>query len=304
MVDDCSADDSAKIAESYAKRDSRFYLLKQTQNLGVAMARNRALDYIFSALNPQNSDYIGFVDSDDAVARDYFSNLIFALESHKTAMAKSYNIYRFNDKDYKPSFFSYRARKSHGGITRKGGKIEVWRTLYRADFIAPMRFCDARLGEDIIFNNIANARAHKVAYTRSARYFYRQREDSLMKHYRYSFSENFNGFIFMLENFAKFNLLETHKIDISLILNPPSGAENEYFYALQKEIAKYHFSDKIFSQNPSLKAIVDSRDFMEFRAKIKMPFMKRIRRYFQIDIRAYKIYIKLFGRVLCDKKRR
>ena len=304
MVDDCSTDDSAQIAGQYAKNDKRFILVKKPINEGLGMARNTGLDYLYNTLKPNNSDYIGFVDSDDVIALDYYENLIYCLESHAKQgimVAKSFNTYRFKHEDYNSAIFAYRARKQRGGITRKGSKIASWLALYRATFLEHLRYSNARLGEDITFGNIVNALADKVAYTRTARYFYRQREGSLMKLWRYSYDENFANFAYMLEHFVKFNLLRAHKIDISLVQNMPTGAENECFKRLQDLVCGYNFDNAILDFNPNLRLIVKSKDYAEFRAGLKTPLKERVRRYFRIDIRIRRIYIKLFGKVLIDK---
>ncbi len=57
-VDDCSTDNSLKILEEYASKDERFVILKQEQNQGQGVARNRALDIA-------KGEYIMFLDSDD-----------------------------------------------------------------------------------------------------------------------------------------------------------------------------------------------------------------------------------------------
>lgn len=307
MVDDCSTDSSAQIAGQYAKNDKRFILVKKQVNEGLGMARNTGLDYIYHTLNADKNSYIGFVDSDDVIALDYYENLIYCLESHAKQgimVAKSFNTYRFKHEDYKSEIFTYRARKSRGGITRKGSKIASWLALYRAPFLEHLRYSNARLGEDITFGNIVNALADKVAYTRTARYFYRQREGSLMKLWRYSYDENFANFAYMLEHFVKFDLLRAHKIDISLVQNMPEGAEDRHFAKLQNLIASYNFGEDILRFNSQLKAIVECRDYKEFCAKIDRlkPLSQRIKHYFRIDIRASRIYIKLFGKVLCDKR--
>ena len=162
MIDDCSKDNSAQIAGQYAQNDSRFILVKKQVNEGLGMARNTGLDYLFNTLKPDNSDYIGFVDSDDVIALDYYENLIYCLESHAKQgimVAKSFNIYRFKHEDYKSDIFAYRRWKSRGGITRKGSKIASWLALYRAPFLEHLRYSNARLGEDITFGNIVNALA-------------------------------------------------------------------------------------------------------------------------------------------------
>lgn len=307
MIDDCSSDDSAQIAKIYAKNDKRFILLQTPTNQGIGMTRNVGLDYIFTMLKPSKDDYIGFVDSDDVIAIDYYENLIYCLESNakrNIMVAKSFNVYRFKHEHYKKAIFAYRRRKSRGGITKKGSKIAAWLTLYRAPFLRDLRYPNVRLGEDITFGNITNALSPQVAYTRKARYFYRQREGSLMKRWQYSYDENFINFAYMLEHFAKFNLLKTHKIDISLVANMPSGTENKHFKNLQDLVRKYHFEKAILDFNPHLRFIVESKDYTEFLAKLKMPLKKRIKQYFRIDIRTRRIFIKLFGKVLIDKTMR
>lgn len=304
MIDDCSTDDSAQIAQMYARNDARFILIKKPQNEGLGFARNTGLDYIFATLKPTRHDYIGFVDSDDVVAMDYYKNLIYCLESHAKRgimVAKSFNTYRFKHENYKRSIFAYRARKSRGGITRKGSKIAAWLSLYRAPFLEHLRYSNARLGEDITFGNIVNALAGEVAYTRSARYFYRQRQGSLMKLWKYSYDENFANFAYMLAHFVKFDLLKTNKIDISLVQNMPVGAEDAHFQKLQDLMRGYNFDSAILDFNPNLRLILESKNYAEFRAHLKTPLKERIRRYFRIDIRTRKIYVKLFGKVIIDK---
>ncbi len=307
LVDDCSVDNSATIAQKYVKNDTRFILLQKPKNEGLGMARNTGLDYIYSTLKPQNSDYIGFVDSDDVVAMDYYANLIYCLESHAKRgimVAKSYNYYRFRHESYNKDIFAYRARKQKGRVTNKCKKIIQWAFLYRVPFLEHLRFPNVRLAEDVSFGNLVNALADKIAYTRAARYFYRQRAGSLMSNWNYSYDESFANFAFMLESFAKFDLLKSHKIDISLVENMPCGVENKCFEELQKFVLKFNFGDEILRVNPQLKAIVDSKDYVEFHAKITKlkPLKERVKHYFCIDIRPSRIYLKFFGCVLINKR--
>ena len=63
IVDDCSSDDSYKIALDYAKKDSRIKVIRNETNLGTAISRNKALDIA-------KGDYIAFLDSDDLWEKD------------------------------------------------------------------------------------------------------------------------------------------------------------------------------------------------------------------------------------------
>ena len=58
IVDDRSSDNSPEIVKKYAKKDHRIKLIELPENLGAAMARNRALEHA-------KGRYIAFLDSDD-----------------------------------------------------------------------------------------------------------------------------------------------------------------------------------------------------------------------------------------------
>lgn len=315
MVDDGSSDDSALIATHYAKIDSRFILLTQ-KNGGVAKARNVALNYIFTALKPHKNDYIGFVDSDDMFAKDYFANLIFCLESHQLPIAKSRNIIRFNDNNPPPNqsyktinirFYALLHNITHNGFTSRINdkninlRIETYRALFRAYFLESLRFCDVRLAEDVSFGILCNALAKKVAYTRTAKYFYRQREHSLMKKYNYSFEESFKNFTWLLEQFVLFNLLESYAIPLNLVKNIPQERADSHFKSLKNLIASYNFNDNILKKNPQLKAILDSTDYADFCKNLNASPKERLRQLFRLNVRKSGIHIRIFGKNIIDK---
>lgn len=58
IIDDCSTDRSKEIIQTYIGRDSRIKLFVQSENLGVAAARNFGIERA-------TGDYIAFLDSDD-----------------------------------------------------------------------------------------------------------------------------------------------------------------------------------------------------------------------------------------------
>ncbi|WP_324024713.1 glycosyltransferase family 2 protein [Maribacter sp. BPC-D8] len=58
FVDDCSSDNSAKIIEEYAQKDSRIKFHRLSINSGAGTARNKAIELA-------QGDYIAFLDSDD-----------------------------------------------------------------------------------------------------------------------------------------------------------------------------------------------------------------------------------------------
>lgn len=66
VIDDCSADATARIVQDYAKRDKRVSYYRQPANMGVAHARNRGMTLA-------NGEYIAFLDSDDIWLPDKLS---------------------------------------------------------------------------------------------------------------------------------------------------------------------------------------------------------------------------------------
>lgn len=58
LVDDCSTDNSVKIIEEFAKTDNRIKLIKQNNNGGPALARNKGIEV-------STGNYLCFIDADD-----------------------------------------------------------------------------------------------------------------------------------------------------------------------------------------------------------------------------------------------
>ena len=67
-VNDCSPDGSLEILKEYASNDNRIKIINFTENKGVAVARNTAIEQA-------KGEYIGFVDSDDYVDLDFYEKL-------------------------------------------------------------------------------------------------------------------------------------------------------------------------------------------------------------------------------------
>lgn len=68
LVNDGSPDDAGKIADTYAKKDSRVKVIHQ-KNAGQSAARNHGLEIA-------TGDFISFVDSDDEIKPDFIKTLL------------------------------------------------------------------------------------------------------------------------------------------------------------------------------------------------------------------------------------
>lgn len=87
-INDCSSDNSFTILKKYANKDSRFKLIDFSENKGVSYARNTGIKHAMG-------EYIGFVDSDDWVEKDFFELLYTAAVKENSDCAKG-NIYNYN----------------------------------------------------------------------------------------------------------------------------------------------------------------------------------------------------------------
>ncbi len=85
LYDDGSRDSSYKICEEYAARDSRIMLFKGENG--------SAIDMMNQFIQKANGKYIGFVDDDDFLARDYFYDMIHLLEEKEAeCVVSSYTL--------------------------------------------------------------------------------------------------------------------------------------------------------------------------------------------------------------------
>lgn len=67
-INDCSLDNSLSILNEYASKDNRIKIIDLKNNKGVSFARN-------TGIAQAQSEYIGFVDSDDFIDLDFYEKL-------------------------------------------------------------------------------------------------------------------------------------------------------------------------------------------------------------------------------------
>lgn len=92
LIDDGSSDNSGEICDKYAKKDKRIKVIHK-KNSGQADSRN-------IGISKASGKYIGFVDSDDYIDKDYYNRLYKTLVKNNADVVtcKYQNVY--ND-DYR-----------------------------------------------------------------------------------------------------------------------------------------------------------------------------------------------------------
>ena len=83
VINDGSTDDSQKILSLFSEKDKRITIIEQEHNLQGA-ARN-------SGIKHARGEYIGFVDADDWVDKDYFEKLYIAAKKYNSDLALAIN---------------------------------------------------------------------------------------------------------------------------------------------------------------------------------------------------------------------
>lgn len=91
LVDDGSPDNSGKICDEYAIKDSRVRVIHK-ENGGLSSARNAGIDIA-------RGKYLGFVDSDDYIAEDMYEVLYENLKFYDADIS-SVEIIPFRDDKY------------------------------------------------------------------------------------------------------------------------------------------------------------------------------------------------------------
>lgn len=187
-VDDGSTDMSSAILDRLSQKDRRIKVIHKKKE-GVSEARN-------VALLEAKGDYIGFVDSDDYVAPDYYEKLTHILENDIVDIAAcSYyidnagNITTAQNKKKVPQeimkikeFLPYIYERD----TYKGVASYLWTRLIRKEIIKgnsnnlEVQFRKEFAGlDDIVFVAELNLRSKNIQYIDVPLYYYFQRDGSI-----------------------------------------------------------------------------------------------------------------------------
>lgn len=82
LVDDGSPDNCGAICDEYAAQDSRIHVIHQ-ENGGLSAARNAGIDWAFAN---SDSEWLGFVDSDDWIHLEFLERMLRAANQTNTSI--------------------------------------------------------------------------------------------------------------------------------------------------------------------------------------------------------------------------
>lgn len=222
LVDDGSPDGSGLICDKYANQDRRISVVHK-ENEGLLKAR-------MSGVSRANGKYIGFVDSDDKVAPDYFERLYeAAIQNHadlvycsltflyedfaegkklKTAKVGFSGIFEGNEireKIYPNLLYDYSLYASEKIPGFMVTKLYTKELLEEAFTKVPSQ---VHIYEDVAVSFYCALRAKRMVFIPdSAGYYYRQRADSILHSFRTDYFEDVRSLLLFLgETIAYFRV--------------------------------------------------------------------------------------------------
>lgn len=175
-----SEDISENICKEYCKRDNRFKIIYNLQNIkGAGAARNLGLEEV-------KSDYVGFVDSDDIIHKDMFKVLLENISDQDADISICKEARNIKDLSIDKSF---EILDANSGIEEliKGKKYygEVWNKLYSWRIVDQIRFDEnLSVAEDIKYVYQSISRSNRIVYTDSKLYYYRFNQNSVTNTYK------------------------------------------------------------------------------------------------------------------------
>ena len=179
LVDDGSPDNCHIICDEYAKKDSRIKVIHK-KNGGLSDARNAGLDIA-------TGEYISFIDSDDWIYKDMYTDLIDLIKTYDADISgcsvyKFYENDKFNldyDKEFNVKIYS-NEEALRSLIREEEIKQTVWNKIYKRNIIDDIKFEVGKIHEDEYWTYQVIGNSKRVVHIDKPMYYYLQRENSIM----------------------------------------------------------------------------------------------------------------------------
>lgn len=197
LVDDGSTDNSGKICDEYALKDTRIKVIHK-DNGGLSDARN-------TGLKIATGEYITFIDSDDDIELDMVEYLYSVLIKFNCKMSVcTHNVIKNNrtkksfnlKEDFKLSSFDCIKKM----LYHDGTDTSAWAKLYKKDLFENIMYPKGKLFEDIATTYKLFIKSDEIASGHLAKYNYKIRSNSIV---RKSFTKAKLDLIENTDNMAK-----------------------------------------------------------------------------------------------------
>ena len=252
LVNDCSPDNSPKICDEYAKKDSRIKTIHKLQNEGLPQARKTAFEHSIG-------DYIIFVDSDDWIEFNML-NIINSYLENDVDMAV-FDYYLEYSKNY---VYVIHTIDTINLINNMGfvHSPNVWSKIYKREIIEKIIFPKASKYEDRCITQQALFFSNKIVKIPYPLYHYFQNPVSLTRNISVNAFLEWQENIIFVYNFLRTNLNELY--------NEKSKNINTYINGFKFKVLK----NKILRKEKKLLFFIPESNF--YRWLILLLFNKFI----------------------------
>lgn len=177
-INDGSKDNSLNILNDYAKKDSRIKIINK-KNEGLSCARN-------DGLKAASGEYIGYVDSDDWVAEDFYEKLFIAAKKYNADIAAG-NIVRCGKLVRKYRIKYEKEELLTDGLEKlKAAQIPkynyVWNKIYKRESLLKLDipFPVGKVYEDIRWSIKVIYYLENLVTVPESNYYYRKNQNSIV----------------------------------------------------------------------------------------------------------------------------
>ena len=180
LVDDGATDNSGKICDDFAKKDSRIKVIHK-KNGGLSSARNEGI-------KAASGEYIAFVDGDDWVDETMYEDMLHAIQTFDADIAIC-NYKEISQKSIRDTSTEditvFEGRETLKVFIEEDENYQIqnaaWNKLYKRSLMGDLRFPEGKLFEDIAYTTKLLAKSERAVYLNQAYYNYIfDRSDSIM----------------------------------------------------------------------------------------------------------------------------
>ena len=182
LVDDGSTDNSGIKCDEWSKKDDRISVIHK-ENGGLSDARN-------VGMNVANGVYITFVDSDDFLDLEYLEKLYNFIVEEKADIGVCNPYYYYESSRIEKRYHIVGKKIVDDALSmtirllyQKQYDTSAWGKLYRTKLFKENKiyYPKGKLYEDIATTYKVFLKANKIAFLNQELYYYRQRDDSIMR---------------------------------------------------------------------------------------------------------------------------
>ena len=258
IVDDGSTDNSKKICNEYAQKDSRIKLY-EIEHGGLSKVRNYGISVA-------KGNYIYFVDSDDYLDNDILETLYRNIkkENADISCCSFYEVFKNKvvKKNLKDEYFIMNSRESIiKSFQDDGLGVYAWNKLFKRELFNNIEFPLGKRSQDRFIMYQVFDKCQKIVYQSVCKYYYLQRKDNASMNLAIINTDSIEASLNAIDYLKKYPDVVNYAT-ANYLLTELKCYKKKVFYSkkIDKEFRKKIINDlKIYS-----KSIMSKKNKMEF----------------------------------------